>query len=85
VKVIHRLPSIYIVYLFLGLDSLSGVAALLRFALPGIDDIEEDDVDIDDLINQEEEEHKARSEQGDSEGEESKDGGKKRKLHWDEE
>jgi hypothetical protein len=53
--------------------------------LPGIDDIEEDDVDIDDLINQEEEEHKARSEQGDSEGEESKDGGKKRKLHWDEE
>ena len=35
------------------LDNLSGVAALLRYALPGIDDIEEDDIDIDDLINQE--------------------------------
>ena len=37
------------------LDNLSGVAALLRYALPGVDDIEEDDIDIDDLINQEEE------------------------------
>ena len=37
--------------IFLGLDNLSGVAALLRYALPGVDDIEEDDIDIDDLIN----------------------------------
>jgi len=32
------------------LDNLSGVAALLRYALPGIDDIEEEDIDIDELI-----------------------------------
>jgi hypothetical protein len=32
---------------------MSGVAALLRYPLPGVDDIEEDDIDIDDLINQE--------------------------------
>ena len=37
------------------LDNLSGVAALLRYALPGVDDLEEDEIDIDDLINQEEE------------------------------
>ncbi len=36
---------------YIGLDNLSGVAALLRYALPGVDDIEEDNVDIDDLIN----------------------------------
>jgi protein pelota len=33
------------------LDNLSGVAALLRYSLPGIDDIEEDDIDIDELVN----------------------------------
>ena len=37
------------------LDNLSGVAALLRYPLPGVDDIEEEDIEIDDLINQEEE------------------------------
>jgi hypothetical protein len=31
--------------LFIGLDNLTGVAAILRFPLPGIDDIEEEDVD----------------------------------------
>jgi len=35
---------------------MSGVAALLRFPLPGIDDIEEDDIDIDALVNDEGEE-----------------------------
>ena len=38
-------------YKYIGLDNLSGVAALLRYALPGIDDIEEEDIDIDELIN----------------------------------
>ena len=45
------------------LDNLSGVAALLRYALPGIDDIEEDDIDIDDLINQENEAEERKSEE----------------------
>ncbi len=67
-------PLIY----FLGLDNLSGVAALLRYPLPGIDDIEEDDIDIDELINQEAEEET-------KDEEESKEGEKKRKLEWDEE
>jgi protein pelota len=44
------------------LDNLSGVAALLRYALPGVDDIEEEDIDIDDLINQEEESEERKSE-----------------------
>lgn len=44
------------------LDNLSGVAALLRYPLPGVDDIEEDDIDIDDLINQEEEAEERKSE-----------------------
>lgn len=44
------------------LDNLSGVAALLRYPLPGVDDIEEDDIDIDDLINQEEESDERKSE-----------------------
>lgn len=35
------------------LDNLSGVAAILRYALPGIDDIEEDEADIDEIINAE--------------------------------
>lgn len=42
----------YINYI-LGLDNLSGVAAILRYPLPGIDDIVEDDVDIDDMVNDE--------------------------------
>jgi hypothetical protein len=49
---------------------MSGVAALLRFPLPGVDDIEEEDIDIDDLINQEEDE--------DNDGEEVKEGEKKK-------
>ena len=50
---------------------------MLRYALPGVDDIEEDDIDIDDLINQEEE----------SDGEEERKAGEKpkKKLAWDEE
>ncbi len=32
------------------MDNLSGVAAILKYALPGIDDIDEEDVDIDQLI-----------------------------------
>jgi hypothetical protein len=67
-----------LLYIFLGLDNLSGVAALLRYPLPGIDDIEEDDIDIDELINQEAEEET-------KDEEESKEGEKKRKLEWDEE
>jgi hypothetical protein len=44
--------NVILLYLIiLGLDNLSGVAALLRFPLPGVDDIEEDDIDIDELIN----------------------------------
>ena len=57
---------------------MSGVAALLRFPLPGVDDIEEEDIDIDDLINQEEDE--------DNDGEEVKEGEKKKqKPEWDQE
>ena len=59
------------------LDTMSGVAALLRFPLPGIDDIEEEDVDIDELINQEGEEEK--------EEEEEKGERKAKKPAWDEE
>lgn len=64
------------------LDNLSGVAALLRYPLPGIDDIEEDDIDIDELINQE-----AASQQSQEDDEEEKTGaaGKKKNLEWDEE
>ena len=40
----------------IGLDNLSGIAALLKYSLPGVDDIEEEDIDIDELINQEEQE-----------------------------
>lgn len=47
---------------------------MLRYALPGIDDIEEDNVDIDELINQEEEES----------DEERKGDDKGRKPTWDE-
>ena len=42
---------------------MSGVAALLRYSLPGVDDIEEDDIDINDLINQEAEEEKKEEEE----------------------
>lgn len=58
-------------HFLIGLDTMSGVAALLRFPLPGIDDIEEEDIDIDDLINQEEESQ-------DENEEESKQGTKKK-------
>ena len=51
---------------------MSGVAALLRYSLPGVDDIEEDDIDINDLINQEAEEEKV-------------DARKQKKPEWDEE
>ncbi len=47
--------KLYNISNFLGLDSMSGVAAILRYPLPGLDDIEEQDIDIDELINQEEE------------------------------
>jgi protein pelota len=36
------------------LDNLSGVAALLRYPLPGVDDIEEEDIEIDDDFTEEE-------------------------------
>ena len=36
----------------IGLDDLTGVAAILKYALPGIDDIEEEDKDIDQIINE---------------------------------
>jgi protein pelota len=63
------------------LDSLCGIAALLRYPMPGIDDIEEDDVDIDELINQEEEVKREESEE-----EEVKGGSVQRKnREWDEE
>jgi len=55
------------------LDNLSGLAAILRYPLPGIDDIEEEDVDVDQLINAEEEEK-----------EEEVKGDAKKKLTWDE-
>lgn len=45
---------------------MSGVAALLRFPLPGIDDIEEEDIDIDDLVNQEAEEEKEEEDEEES-------------------
>ena len=47
---------------------------MLRYALPGIDDIEEDNVDIDELINQEDQES----------DEERKGDDKARKPTWDE-
>lgn len=59
------------------MDNLSGVAALLRYPLPGIDDIEEEDIDIDELIEEEDEEEK--------EEEESKTGAKVPKKTFDEE
>ena len=43
VKQLHT----YLTHLLIGLDNLSGVAAILRFPLPGIDDIEEEDYDQD--------------------------------------
>jgi hypothetical protein len=58
---------------------MSGVAALLRYPLPGVDDIEEDDIDIDDLINQEAEEVKNEEE------EEKVDVRRQKKPEWDEE
>jgi mannitol-1-phosphate/altronate dehydrogenase len=58
---------------------MSGVAALLRYSLPGVDDIEEDDIDINDLINQEAEEEKKEEE------EEKVDARKQKKPEWDEE
>ena len=58
---------------------MSGVAALLRYSLPGVDDIEEDDIDINDLINQEAEEEKNEEE------EEKVDVRKQKKPEWDEE
>lgn len=57
---------------------MSGVAALLRFPLPGIDDIEEDDIDIDTLVNDEGEEEE-------NEDEEEKGDKKKKKDEWDHE
>ncbi len=57
------------------LDNLSGVAAILRYPLPGIDDIEEEDVDIDELIN-------AEGEQEEEKKEESASG--KKKPTWEE-
>jgi protein pelota len=62
------------------LDNLSGVAALLRYPLPGLDDIEEEDIDIDDLINQESESDSDSSSQKGGAGE-----AKGRKMEWDEE
>ena len=58
----------------IGLDNLSGVAAILRYSLPGIDDIVEEDIDIDELINQE----------NDEEEEEEKKEDKKKKPTFDE-
>jgi len=55
---------------------MSGVAALLRFPLPGVDDIEEEDIDIDELINQEDD---------DDEEEEKESEKKKKKPEWDQE
>ena len=36
-----------IVKMCIGLDNLTGVAAILRYPLPDIDDIEEEDIDLD--------------------------------------
>ena len=57
---------------------MSGVAALLRYPLPGVDDIEEEDIDIDELINQEDD-HNA------SDEEEEKGDRKVKKPEWDQE
>lgn len=42
----------------IGLDNLTGVAAILRFPLPGMDDIEEEDVNSDEEEYGEDEEEK---------------------------
>eukprot|EP00347_Sterkiella_histriomuscorum_P014183 403361845 len=55
------------------LNNLSGVAAILRYPLQGLDDIDEEDIDLDDLIEQE----------GDQQ-EEKKEEDATKKLSWDE-
>ena len=45
----------------IGLDNLTGVAAILRFPLPGIDDIEEEDNDH----NEDEEQDVEEAKEGD--------------------
>ena len=57
------------------------MAALLRYPLPGIDDIEEEDIDIDELIN---EEAQSQEDMDDSRSQ-STSGGAGRKKEWDEE
>lgn len=57
---------------------MSGVAAILRYPLPGIDDIEEEDIDIDEMIEETGEEDSEEKKEEESKTE-------KKKLTFDEE
>ena len=65
----------------IGLDDLTGVAAILKYALPGIDDIEEEDKDIDQIINEGDEDEDEEQKSTDGPGKK----GEPKKLTFDEE